>query len=107
MIKITLKLSGFTLLTVFLYTLLNTWINNDPKHFLQPCYKRKYISSHINIYDVLEEAGRALFKEISGMPGHPFYPSLPKQKKAMRAFDSSKQPTSRINNKRFKNSFIN
>ena len=48
------------------------------QNFLQRCYKRKYISHQINIYDVLEKADRALFSKISSMPGHPLYPSLPK-----------------------------
>ena len=46
------------------------------QNFLQRCYKRKYISYQINIYDVLEKADRALFSKISSMPGHPLYPFL-------------------------------
>ena len=41
------------------------------QNFLQHCYKRKYISYQINIYDVLEKADGALFNKISSMPGHP------------------------------------
>ena len=50
------------------------------QNFLQCCFKRKYISYEINIYDVLEEADCALFKKISSMPGHPLYTSLPQSK---------------------------
>ena len=51
------------------------------QNFLQRCYKRKYVSYQINIYDVLEKTDRELFNKISSMPGHPLYPSLPKTKK--------------------------
>ena len=37
------------------------------QNFLQRCFKRKYISYQIDIYNVLE----VLFKKISSMPGHP------------------------------------
>ena len=56
--------------------------------FLQRCFKRRYISY------ILEEADRAVFKKISSMPGHPFYPFLPQNKRKIIAPQSSKQPTS-------------
>ena len=37
------------------------------QNFLQRCFKRKYISYQIDIYNVL----KVLFKKISSMPGHP------------------------------------
>ena len=37
------------------------------QNFLQRCFKRKYISYQIDIYNVLE----VLFKKISSTPGHP------------------------------------
>lgn len=49
------------------------------QNFLQHCFKRQYISYQINIpvYDFLAEVDRALFKNMSSMPGHPLYSSLP------------------------------
>ena len=57
--------------------LLNTWIK-AAQNFLQRCFKRKYISYQIDIYNVLEEVDHSLFK-ISSMPGYPLYPSVPKK----------------------------
>ena len=43
--------------------------------------KKKKKKKKKNIYDVLEEADRALYKKISSMPGYTLYPSLPKIRK--------------------------
>ena len=75
--------------------------------FLQRCFKRKYISYQINIYDVLEEADHALFKKISSMPGHSLYPSLPKTKESSVRLRVPSSQLPRVNTQRFKNSFIN
>ena len=40
------------------------------QNFLQRCFKRKYISYQTDIYNVLEEVDRSLFKKISSMPGN-------------------------------------
>ena len=50
------------------------------QNFLQHSFKRRYVSDQINIYDVLDDVHRMLFKTISNMPSHPLYPSLPKRK---------------------------
>ena len=77
------------------------------QNFLQRCYKSKYISYQINIYDVLEKADRALFNKISSMPGHPLYPSLPKTKESSARLRVPCSQLPRVNTQRFKNSFIN
>ena len=77
------------------------------QNFLQRCYKRKYISYQINIYDVLEKADRALFSKISNMPGQPLYPSLPKTKESSARLRVPCSQLPRVNTQRFKNSFIN
>ena len=57
------------------------WLRN-----LKRCFKRKYISYQINIYDVPEEADRALFKKISiACPVTLCILPSPKQKKVLRA----------------------
>ena len=75
------------------------------QNFLQRCFKRKYISYQIDIYNVLEEVDRSLFKKISSMPRHPLYPSVPKTKEnsARLRVPSSQLP--RVNAQRFKSSF--
>ena len=55
------------------------------QNFLQRCFKRKYVSYQIDIYNVLEEVDCSLFKKISSMPGHPL---SPKRKKAQCASES-------------------
>ena len=75
-------------------------------NFLQRCYKRKYISYQINIYDVLGKADRALFNKISSMPGHPLYPSLPKTKESSARLRVPCSQLPRVNTQRFKNGFI-
>ena len=77
------------------------------QNFLQCCYRRKYISYQINIYDVLEKADRALFNKISSMPGHPLYPYLPKTNESSARLRVRCSQLPRVNTQRFKNSFIN
>ena len=76
------------------------------QNFLQRCFKRKYISYQIDIYDVLEEVDRSLFK-ISSMPGHPLYPSVPKTKESSARLRVPSSQLPRVNTQRFKNSFFN
>ena len=77
------------------------------QNFLQRCFKRKYISYQTDIYNVLEEVDRSLFKKISSMPSHPLYPSVPKTKESSARLRglSSQFPTG--NTQRFKKSFCN
>ena len=48
------------------------------QNFLQRCFKRKYVSYRIDIYGVLEEVDRSLFKKIdlwyARSPSVPFHP---------------------------------
>ena len=51
-------------------------------NFLQrSCFKRKYTSYQINLYDFLEETDRALFKKISSAYARPPFVSFPSQNK--------------------------
>ena len=52
------------------------------QNVLQPCLKGKYTSHQIDIYSVLEQVNRSLFKKISSMPDHPLYPYVPETKKS-------------------------
>ena len=76
------------------------------QNFLQRCFKRKYISYQIDIYSVLEEVDRSLFKKISSMPGHPPYPSVPKTKESSAHLRVPSSQLPRVNTQRFKNSFF-
>ena len=76
------------------------------QNFLQRCFKCKYISYQIDIYNVLEEVDCSLLKKISSMPSHPLYPTIPKtkEKSVCLLVPSSQLP--RVNTQRFKNSFL-
>ena len=76
------------------------------QNFLQRCFKRKYISSQIDIYNVLEEVDRSLFKKISSMPCHPLYPSVPKTKESSARLRVPSSQLPRVNAQRLKNSFF-
>ena len=52
------------------------------QNFLQRCLKGKYISYQIDIYSVLEQVNRSLFKKISSIPDHPLYPCVPRRKES-------------------------
>ena len=77
------------------------------QNFLQRCFRRKYISSQIDIYNVLEEVDRSLFKNISSMPSHPLYPSVLKTKESSARLRGPSSQFPRDNTQRFKNSFCN
>ena len=76
-------------------------------NFLQRCFKRKYISYQIDIYSVLEEVDRSLFKKISSMPGHPLYPSVTKKKESSARLRLPSSQLPRVNTQCLKNSFFN
>ena len=76
------------------------------QNFLQRYFKRKYISYQIDIYNVLEEVDRSLFKKISSMPSHPLYPSVPKTKESSVRLRVPSSQLPRVNTQRFKNSFF-
>ena len=50
--------------------------------FIQRCLKGKYSSYQIDIYRVLEQVNRSVFKKISSMPDHPLFPNVPKTKES-------------------------
>lgn len=70
------------------------------QNFLQLCFKGKYIWYQIDMYSILEEVDRSLFKiKISSMPDHLLHPSV------LLGVPSSQLP--RVNSQRFKNDFFN
>lgn len=71
------------------------------------CFKCKYISYEIDIYDILEEVDRSLIEKISSLPGHPLYPSVPKTKESSERLRVPSSHLPRVNTQSFKNSFFN
>ena len=76
------------------------------QNFLQRCFKRKYISYQIDIYDLLEEVDCSQFK-ISSVPGDFLYPSVPKTKESSTRLRVPRSQLPRVNTQDFKNSFFN
>ena len=76
------------------------------QNFLQRCFKRRYISYQIDIYNVLEEVDRSLFR-ISSMPGHPLHPPVPKTKESSARLRVPSSRLRKVNTQPFKNSFFN
>ena len=76
------------------------------QNFLQHCFKRKCISYQIDIYNVLEEVDRSLFKKISSMLGHPLYSSVPKTKESSVRLRVPSSQLPRVNTQCLKNSFL-
>ena len=76
------------------------------QNFLQRCFKRRYISYQIDIYNVLEEVDRSLFR-ISSMPGHPLYPPVPKTKESSARLRVPSSQLRKVNTQPFKSSFFN
>lgn len=77
------------------------------QNFLTRCFKRKYISDHIQILDLLESADRGIFKKVSGTPNHPLFPILPTVKASSLCLRNHRSQLPKINTERFKTSFIN
>ena len=69
--KLTYGLSVYGASTSDLFTVQN---------FLNRCFKRKYVSYNINVFDFLEDNDRAMYNKIKSDPGHPLFSSLPRFK---------------------------
>ena len=78
------------------------------QNVIQHCFKRQYIYHQINtpVYDFLEEADHALFKNISSMPGHPLSSSLPNTKESSVCLRDPSSNLNWVNTPCFSNSFI-
>jgi len=79
---------------------------NTIQCFLKRCYKRRYTSELINIYDLLEKCDRRLFTKIKSNVDHPLYALLPEVKESSKRLRSQASQLPRINTERFKNSFF-
>ena len=71
------------------------------------CYKRNYISSHINIYSRLERSDRTMFNRIRKRTNHPLREICPKTKPYTLKLRKQEAQWPKISTERFKHSFIN
>ena len=77
------------------------------KWFLDLCFKRKYTSKPVGVYDFLERQDRKIFRNVSNAKGHPLLSIMPRVKPSSYNLRKETCFKSKINTMRFKNSYIN
>ena len=70
--------------------------------FITRCYKRNYISSHINIYSLLERSDRTIFNRIRKRTNHPLREICPKTKPYTLKLRKQEAQWPKISTERFK-----
>ena len=75
--------------------------------FLDRCFKRKYTSKPVSVYDFLERQDRKIFKKVSNAKGHPLLSIMPRVKPSSYNLRKETCFKPKINTMRFKTSFIN
>ena len=77
------------------------------KCFLDRCFKRKYTSKPVGVYDFLERQDHKLFRKVSDAKGHPLLSIMTRVKPSSYNLRTETCFKTKINAMRFKNSFIN
>ena len=75
--------------------------------FLDRCYKRKYTSDHINVYELLVQQDTRIFKNVFNNTIHPLRAIMPKKKLTKYNLRKETSHHPKINTDRFKNTFVN
>ena len=75
--------------------------------FLDRCFKRKYTSKPVSVYDFLERQDRKIFRKVSNAKGHPLFSIMPRIKPSSYNLRKEFCFKPKINPLPFKNSFIN
>ena len=75
--------------------------------FSDRCFKRKYTSKPVSVYDFLEREDRKIFKKVSNAKGHPLLSIMTRVKPTSYNLRKETCFKPNINTMRFKNSFIN
>ena len=83
------------------------WILRPVQCFLDRCFKRKYTSKPVSVYDFLERQDRKIFKKVFNAKGHPLLSIMPRVKPSSYNLRKETSFKPKINTMRFKNSFIN
>ena len=74
---------------------------------LDRCFKRKYTSKPVTVYDFLERQDREILRKVSNAKGHPLLSIMPRVKPSSYNLRKESCFKPKINTMRFKNSFIN
>ena len=75
--------------------------------FLDRCFKRKYTSKRVSVYDLLERQDRKIFRKVSNSKRHPLISIMLRVKSSSYNLRKETCFKPKINTMRFKNSFIN
>ena len=75
--------------------------------FLDRCYKRKFISTPIDIFNLLEKQDRSVYKKISNTEFHPLVSIMPRVKYTKYYLRKKSSNKPKVNTNRFMNSYIN
>ena len=70
--------------------------------FLDPCFKRKYSSKPVSVYDFLKRQGRKIFRKVSKAKGHPLLSIVPRVKPCRYYLTKETSFKPKINTMRFK-----
>ena len=77
------------------------------QRFLDQCFKRKYTSKPVSVYDFLEWQDRKIFRKVSNAKGRPLLSIMPRVKPYSYNLRKETCFKPKINPLHFKNSFIN
>ena len=75
--------------------------------FLDRCFKRKYTSKPVSVYDFLERQDRKIFRKVSNAKGHPLLSIMPRVKPSSYNLRKETCFKPKINTMPLNNSFIN
>ena len=78
------------------------------QYFLDRCFENKYTSKHVlSVYDFLQRQDRNIFSKVSNAKGHQLLSIMPRVKPSSYNLRKETCFKPKINNRRFKNSFVN
>ena len=80
---------------------------NTVQNILTLCYKRNYISHHVNTSQLVEKSDPSLAKRIRKQRGHPLFNLLPRFKEASLHLRNSRSLLPRLITQRYKSFFLN
>ena len=77
------------------------------QRFLDRCHKRRYISKHYCIFELLQKQDLRIFKRVTSLENHPLNHIIPKKKETSYNLRKKACLYPRVNTERFKATFIN
>ena len=75
------------------------------QRFLTRCFKRKYCSTQLCIYNLLEKSDKNIFQKVRKLPNHPLRALMPTVKDCTKILRRTHSQWPKVNTERFKRSF--